>query len=153
MVLEFKDAYASWKKKQVNNPNYDMSRFIDSVKRGYAPIESLLGHQTALYREVHYETLVLDTANQMKNIAEFIGEQWENTLASNDTTRAAQEFDAVRDVAGVESLTLASLKRPVFSDSISQWKKDLTPTEVEQIDIQLADYRRVLGFNTASDKE
>jgi hypothetical protein len=73
------------------------------------------------YHEIRYEELVTQPQRVLQNLFEFLNEPFEP---------AVLEFHRVpRNVAGSEEWSAAAVSRPIFTDSIGRWRRDLTPEE------------------------
>ena len=128
---DLRDIFASWKK----NKKGTLAQFLQIAKTTYQEIGELLGTETRRYREVSYECLVRQTRSAMQAVLDFVGEAWAPGMDRNDT--ANFEYERVKAVVGVHSATAISLKKPIFTDSVGQWRKMLTQTEAAQIETQL----------------
>ncbi len=136
LIRDPRDAYASWKK----NRKHDVARFISDVLAIEAALGEQLGAASPSYCEVHYRDLVLEPARTMREVMAFLGEPWVPAVAENAAGRA--DFDKVRRVTGKESPTLDSLSRPIFKESLGQWRQLLSDEERRRIESELADYGR-----------
>jgi hypothetical protein len=132
---DFRDIYASWKK----NRKASLAEFLDRAKTTYRRLDRLLGHSTDNYLEVNYERLVQQPGPAMREVLEFLNEPWVEGMDRNPGDN--QEYERVRQVVGVESATALALKRPIFSDSVGQWRRILNKEEVAAIDEHLDDFR------------
>lgn len=131
VVRDYRDVYASWKK----NQKRDLSFFLEQVHRVMAVVGDLVGSRTDFYMEIDYQDLVLDTTNTLRDILEHIDEPWVKGIDSY--TGDSQVYEKVLNVVKKSSSTALSLKKPIFSTSIGQWKKILSPEEVLAIETNL----------------
>lgn len=134
VTREFKDCYSSWKMKRGDS----LKDFIDKVKSVYVDIDPMIGNMTNNYYEVDYVQLVTDTENTMKKIINFIECDWEPECATLNLSNTNKERNKVVEVTGKDSHTSISLTKPIFTDSVNQWKKYLTNQEVLEIENELS---------------
>lgn len=141
VTREYKDCFASWKVRRGDN----LEDFLGSTAHAYDDIEGLLGTSTDSYLEVDYVDLVRDTENTMRRVLDFAELAWNPRCAALDLNRTGEEREKVQEVTGRDSLTSVSLTRPIFSDSLGQWRTMLTTDEAARIEAELAGRYRVLG--------
>jgi hypothetical protein len=141
VTREYKDVYASWKTRRRDT----LEAFLSAAKTAYTDIRPNLGHESEGYLEVDYLDLVQDTEATMRRILDALGEDWNPACAVLDVESATRERTQFKDLMGRESWTLVSLSKPIFTESIGQWRKHLTKEEVERIENELAEYYRIFG--------
>jgi hypothetical protein len=141
VTREYKDCFASWKARRGD----DLQTFIDSAKTAYADIEQIAGHSTGNYLEVDYSELVRAPEATMRRLLQQLQLPWSESCARIDTDATTAERGKVRDVLGRESLTAVSLTKPIFSDSIGQWRSILTSEEAQAIESELSPWYAVFG--------
>lgn len=73
--------------------------------------------------EIRYEDLVLDPAKTMRRVLDFVHEPWEIKVAG--FYGEPQDLAKVRKITGITSSTLMRLSRPLATDRIGAWKKEL----------------------------
>jgi len=81
----------------------------------------------------------------MRRVLDFAELAWNPRCAALDLNRTGEEREKVQEVTGRDSLTSVSLTRPIFSDSLGQWRTMLTTDEAARIEAELAGRYRVLG--------
>jgi hypothetical protein len=141
VTREFKDVYASWKSRRRDT----LETFLSAAKTAYTDIRLNLGHESGGYLEVDYLDLVRDTEATMRRILDALGEDWNPDCSVLDVQSGNRERTKFKELMGRESLTLVSLSKPIFTDSIGQWREHLTNEEVERIESELAEYYRIFG--------
>lgn len=141
VTREYKDVFASWKSRRGDS----LETFLLSAKSAYDDICSTLGHESKGYLEVDYQELVCDTEMAMRRVLSAIGEDWNPGCAVLDVEHATRERSKFKDLMGRESWTLVSLSKPIFRNSIGQWREHLTDGEGERIELELAEYYRIFG--------
>jgi len=134
MIRDPRDVYASWKK----NGKYDLDIFMEHAKRIEGCLSTRLGAGDAGYKEVRYEDLVRDPETVMRMVMAFLDEPWEEAVAVNDKGR--EEYERVLNMTGKASATLASLSKPIFTDSMGRWRDLLTAAEADRIVTGLSSY-------------
>ncbi|UJR13092.1 hypothetical protein I4U23_000116 [Adineta vaga] len=89
--------------------------------------------------EVQYEALVFNTNQTLKNICQFIGVEFEQTMmnyyAIDDHSRNPFNFPQNTEAT-----------RPISSESIGRWKRDLNETELEQVMLQIDPVIEKIGY-------
>lgn len=141
VTREYKDCYASWKGKRGDG----IEAFIKSASTAYDDLGSLLGNSAGCYIEVDYNDLVRNTEATMRSLLNALQLEWSDSCTCVDTDATAVERGKVKNVLGRESHTAISLTRPIFTDSIGQWKRILDDDEVLQIEQSLATWYQVFG--------
>lgn len=139
VVRDLRDVYASWKLNKKDN----LKLFIEKVHHICNSLGDMLGQKTNLYLEVNYHTLVFNPTQAMTTVLKHIDEPWVYGIDRNDN--GSREFEKVKQITGKESSTLLSLKKPIFTNSVGQWKKVLTIKEVVIIERELKEYLNVLS--------
>lgn len=141
VTREYRDCFASWKDKRKDS----IEDFLASAKTAYGDVDGLLGQRSAEYLEVDYVELVTRTEETMRRVLDFAGLDWQTACASLDLTTTARERERVKQVIGRDSHTNISLSKPIFGDSIGQWRRILTAEEAARIEAELAPFYAVLG--------
>lgn len=141
VTREYRDCFASWKVRRGDT----LDDFLASARTAYDAIEPLIGTSDARYTEVDYNDLVSDTEATMRRILDFAEVDWDPRCASVDTQATARERETVKRVTGKDSKTSISLARPIFGDSVGQWRSMLEPAEAEAIRSELAPWYARLG--------
>jgi len=137
VVRDYRDVYASWKRKG----KYNIEQFISKVNTIAQSNTALLGTHSEFYLEVDYELLVTDTTSALKAILSHIGEDWVDGLESYEGD--SSDFNRLYQATGQKSSTLESIARPVFTTSIGQWKNILEIEEVRRIEGELGDLMKI----------
>lgn len=142
VTREPRDCFASWKDKRGD----DLETFLAAANRVWDALGDKigLGHQPG-YLELDYADLVTDTPTSMANLLRGLGEPWHDSVAALDLDATERERETVKRVTGRDSHTNRSLVRPIFSDSIGQWRHILTPAEAETIVTELAPLYERMG--------
>ena len=117
----------------------------ESVLRAYADISGLLGTTADDYIEVDYNDLVTDPQATIMGVLRHIGEEWDPACDKLDLTTTKEERGKVNRILGRESHTANSLTKPVFTDSIGQWRRLITADEQRRIEQELARFYDALG--------
>ncbi len=141
VTREYRDCFASWKVRRGN----DLDTFINAVDIAYEDIDGMLGSNTDNYMEVDYIDLVSDTENAIKKILDFVDAIWDDNCVRINTVNTSEEREKVKQVVGKDSKTSISLSKPIFTDSIGQWKTLLTTVEAEYIKSKLSKRYTQLG--------
>ena len=134
VTREYKDCFASWKDKRRD----DIDRFMAAVGRAYETIEPLLGTRSDAYMEVDYDALVSDAEAVMRDVLAQVEAPWDARCAALDLDDTGKQRAKVKDVSGRDSLTLVSLTKPIFTDSVGQWRDILSDAEAARIERGLA---------------
>ena len=134
VIRDLRDVYASWKR----NGKYDLNTFVDHVKRIQDLHGDRLGTTGDRYLEVYYRDLVTQPTETMTRVLAFCGESFVPGVDEN--RKGMGEYEKVLAVTGKASPTLRSLARPIFTDSLGQWRRHLTSAEVQTITSQLRPY-------------
>lgn len=88
------------------------------------------------YIEVRYEKLVADPKAELLRVLEFLNEPWnDGLLEAHGTTEGPKGGND---------------HRPVFSTSVSRWFQDLSPEELETIEIVAGETMRQFGYPLAT---
>lgn len=140
VVRDYRDVYASWKRKG----KYNIEQFIAKANAIAESNSGLLGTHSDFYLEVDYEFLVTDTKAALKVILSHVGEDWEDGLEIYEGDRS--DYNRLLDATGQKSSTLESIAKPVFTTSIGQWKNILNEEEVQCIEGELGDYMRIWNW-------
>jgi hypothetical protein len=141
VTREYKDVYASWKVRRGDS----LETFLRAAKSAYGEIRDLMGTRTADYMEVDYLDLVRAPEATMRAVLEHIGEPWHRGCAGLDVDRGQTERRSFRQLMGRESWTLVSLSKPIFTDSIGQWREHISDGEKLAIERELAEYYGIYG--------
>lgn len=141
VTREYKDIYASWKTRRGDS----LETFIDAAKRSYDDIRPLLGHRVDGYREVDYVELVENTEHTMRGVLADIGMEWDEGCGAIDTGEGERERRLFKELMGRESWTLVSLSKPIFTDSIGQWRDRISAAESQRIETELGEYYEIFG--------
>lgn len=141
VTREYKDCFASWKDRRGD----DLDTFLAAATTAYDDIQELLGTTTEHYLEVDYSELASDTESTMRRILTHVGLDWDGACTSIDLKETRTERTKVQNVLGRDSLTAASLTRPIFTDSLGQWRNILNENEISRIDHDLAPWYKILG--------
>lgn len=140
VVRDYRDVYASWKKKG----KYNIDQFIEKVITIADRNSMLLGTHSDFYLEVDYENLVTDTTGALKVILSHLGEKWVDGLENYEGDRS--DYNRLLKATGQKSSTLDSIGKPVFTTSIGQWKNILDKKEVKRIEDELGHLMRVWNW-------
>jgi hypothetical protein len=141
VTREYKDTYASWKVRRKDS----LDTFLKAAKGAYVDIRPLLGRQTEKYLEVDYVDLVTETEGTIRKVLDHLGEDWDPACIELNVDKTGTERKRFKDLLGRESWTLVSLSKPIFNNSIEQWRKYITEEERRIIEKELADYYGVFG--------
>lgn len=137
VVRDYRDVYASWKKKG----KYNLDQFISKAKIIAEKNSTMLGSGSDFYLEVDYEKLVTDTPAVLTTILNHLGEKWVDELSCYEGD--SSDYEKLYRITGQESSTLESVSRPIFTDSLGQWESILEAKEVERIEKDLGDIMRI----------
>jgi len=140
VVRDFRDVYASWKK----NRSESLEQFIDKVRLVCETASPYLGQRTDFYMEVEYSALVTRPVDVMREVCRHVEAEWIPELAAFEGS--SDEFDKVLKTTGKASATLENIKRPIFTDSVGQWKRMLAPGEAATIERELEPYFKLWGI-------
>lgn len=141
MTREYKDTFASWK----INKGKEIDAFLTSALGAYGDILELLGSKTENYIEVDYNDLVTNPKSTVKQVLNHIGEEWSPECTQLDLTATEGERGTVRRILGRESHTAVSLTKPIFPDSIGQWRHLITEDEQRRIEKELSRFYDIFG--------
>ena len=141
VTREYKDVYASWKERKGKT----IEEFLESALGAYEDISGLLGTTADAYMEVDYHDLVTDSRSTIERILRHIGEDWDPACGHLDLDATKGECGKVTRILGRESHTANSLTKPVFTDSIGQWRRLITADEQRRIEQELARFYDALG--------
>ena len=142
MIREYKDTFASWKERRKDS----LERFLATVRQTYDDVRPLLGRETERYLEVNYDDLVTETEKTMRRVLAKIGVPWDDACARINLENTRSERNKFQKVLNRESPTLVSLTRPIFTDSLQQWRRILSAEEAARIEEEFAEYYDVFGF-------
>ena len=140
VVRDYRDVYASWKRKG----KYNIDQFIHKANVIAESNPGLLGTHSDFYLEVDYELLVTDTTSALKTILSHIGEEWVDGLDDYEGDRS--DYNRLFQATGQKSSTLESIAKPVFTTSIGQWKKILNHDEVTRIEDDLGSLMKIWNW-------
>ena len=146
VTREYKDTYASWKVRRRDS----LETFMSAAKGAYDDIGPLLGMETERYMEVDYVELVSETEQTMRRVLAHIGEKWDPACAALNVEKTGGERTHFKELLGRESWTLVSLSKPIFRNSIGQWRKYITDDEKMIIERELAEYYEIFGNRWSS---
>lgn len=141
VTREYKDIYASWKVRRGDS----LDTFLNAAKGAYEDIRPLMGRDAPGYLEVDYIDLVRDTENTMRRILRLLAEEWNASCATLDVEHGKQERAKFKQLMGRESWTFVSLSKPIFEDSIGQWRGHVSTEEAARIESELSDFYDVYG--------
>jgi hypothetical protein len=141
VTREYKDVYASWKIRRGDS----LEIFLAAAKTAYEDIRPTLGRDSQGYLEVDYQDLVCDTETVMRRILDRVGEDWHPGCAVLDVDHGTRERTKFKQLMGRESWTLVSLSKPIFTNSIGQWREHLSKEEAARIETELAEYYEIFG--------
>lgn len=134
VTREYKDCFASWKTRRRDS----LDTFLAAVDRAYEGVESLLGARTNAYIEVDYSELVTDTEASVRRILAHIETSWDPRSMVLDLDATTKQRLTMQQVTGRDSHTLVSLTRPIFTESMGQWRSILSDEEAARIERELA---------------
>lgn len=80
---------------------------------------------------VRYEQLVMNTADTMKIVMDFLDEEWEESLSYFPGQK--EEYQKVLEITGKASTTLDRLRKPISNDRVNIWKGLIPESEIEEI--------------------
>lgn len=146
VTREYKDVYASWKTRRGDT----LDTFLDAAKKTYDDVRPLLGRSADGYREIDYLDLVLNTEQTMRSVLADLGLPWDPACAVLDVDEGQRERRLFKDLMGRESWTLVSLSKPIFTDSIGQWRNLISEEESRQIEAELGEYYEIFGQRWAN---
>lgn len=142
VTREFRDCFASWKDKRGD----DLATFLAAARDAYDDLGELVGTRRAPgYLEVDYAELVGDTPAAMTRVLEALGEPVDEACLAVDLEATARERETVRQVTGRDSHTNRSLARPIFTESVGQWRRLLGEEEAATIRRELTPLYDRLG--------
>ncbi len=119
------DVFASWKK----NKKSGIEHFIVVAAEFQAQLQHYAEERSV--QVVGYEELVRETRAVLDRVLTFIGESFVEGL--HEFRGDERDYHQILKVTGKRSPTAASIRRPIFDDSIGQWKKLLDSNEVDAI--------------------
>lgn len=146
VTREYKDIYASWKVRRGDS----LETFLAAAKRAYDDIRPLMGRESPGYFEIDYLDLVRNTEDTMRRVLKILGEEWTASCATLDVEHGRQERTKFKELMGRESWTFVSLSKPIFEDSIGQWREHVSSDEAARIESELAELYDVFGHNWQS---
>jgi hypothetical protein len=147
VTREPRDCFASWKDKRGD----DLPAFLAAAQRMWQAVGPLVGRGAAPgYLEIDYAELVGDTRAAMARLLAALDEPWNDGCARLDLDATARERETVKRVTGRDSHTNRSLVRPIFTDSIGQWRRLLAPEEAAAVRAELAPLYDRLGDRWAA---
>lgn len=141
VTREYKDCYASWKTRRGDS----LDAFMAAVSASYANAKDLLGKESDRYMEVDHDALVRDPEATMGRVLEFADLAWEPACAIINLEHTNYERGKVIEVLGKDSHTNISLTKPIFTDSIGQYRSLLCAHEIDRIESELAPYYEIYG--------
>ena len=141
VTREYKDTYASWKVRRRDS----LETFLSAAKGAYDDIRLLLGAKNERYLEVDYVELVTETEQTMRRVLAHIGEKWDPACAALNVEQTGGERTHFKELMGRESWTLVSLSKPIFTNSIGQWRRFVDKEEQRIIEKELAEYYEIWG--------
>ncbi len=101
---EYKDTFSSWKTRNDGTlKDKTAQEFVGIVKSSYKHIFDYLGTQNDQYIEVKYEDTVNNTEKVLRNVMEFLGEEWIDNL--HIYNGSSNEIDKCRQVIKKDSST------------------------------------------------
>ncbi|HEY1707503.1 MAG TPA: sulfotransferase [Rhizomicrobium sp.] len=99
-------------------------------------------HFTTHYFEVRYEDLVREPWRELARLFAFLGEPFDERVLA---------FHAVgREVHGTEEWSAEAVRRPIFTDSVGRFRRDLSPKALDAVIANAADALAALGYLEAS---
>lgn len=142
VTREPRDCFASWKDKRGDS----LDTFLVAAKRLWNALGDRVGsrHHPG-YLELDYVDLVANAHKTMGSLLADLGEDWDDAVAAINIDAMQRERQTVKRVTGRDSHTNRSLVRPIFSDSVGQWRNLLTREEAETIVTELAPYYARMG--------
>ena len=141
LVRDYRDVWASWRRNQKGS-------LEDFIAAAQAAADALAPHLEAPWlRALSYEALVLEPEATLRGLTDFVGVPWVPGLERYEGDDA--DLRKVREVTGRESPTTRSLARPLFTDSVGQWRAALPPAEAEAIVGRLGAAAALLGVELA----
>ncbi|EKD98679.1 MAG: hypothetical protein ACD_23C00315G0005 [uncultured bacterium] len=141
VTREYKDTFASWKVRRGD----DINTFLDWSLVAYEQIRPLMGTEQQNYLEVDYFDLVVNSEHTMRRVLEKIGEPWDAACSQIVVKDTEEERIKIKNIIKRESLTSVSLAKPIFTDSICQWKRLISKGEANIIDKEFAPYYAIYG--------
>jgi len=142
---EYKDTFSSWKTRNNGTlKDKDVQEFVKIVKNSYIHIFDYLGTQNNRYIEVKYEDTVNNTEKVLRDVIEFLDEDWIDGLHMYEGSN--NEINKCRQVIKKDSSTSISLTKPIFKDRIGHWENEITQEEADFIDNELGIYSEKLGY-------
>ncbi len=142
VTREPRDCFASWKDKRGDT----LDIFLAAAGRVWDGTADVLGCAPQPgYLEVDYNALVSQPAEVMAPLLDALGEPWDHRVATLDTDAMVGERETVKAVTGRDSHTNRSLVRPIFTDSVGQWRRILTEDEAKTIRTELSSFYDRLG--------
>lgn len=125
MQRDLRDVYASWKK----NKKRSLENFLEIAAQYQIEVTKYRADDRLLL--ISYKDLVMDTRGVLKKVFPFIGENYLEGLENYEGDES--DYNKVLKVTGKISATTESLKKPIFTNSLNQWKEILNTEEAEKI--------------------
>ena len=126
MQRDLRDVYASWKKNKKRN----LENFLEVATQFKNIVQSQKDKEHLL--TVSYFDLVIHTKKVLEEILNFIDEPYIDGLENYQGDN--RDYEKVLAVTGKISPTTASLKKPIFTNSIGQWEEILNHQEILRIE-------------------
>ncbi|MDG2483080.1 MAG: sulfotransferase [Alphaproteobacteria bacterium] len=147
VTREPRDCLASWKDKRGD----DLLAFLAAAQRVWDALGDRLGRGSGSgYLEIDYSDLVGSTGTAMAALLSGLDEPWHADVAEIDLCATHRERETVKRVTGRDSHTNRSLARPIFTDSVGQWRSILSDEEAATITAELAPLYERLGERWAA---
>lgn len=134
MVRDSRDSISSMVAKGLDI-NLATTRWVNSIKQ-VVSLQNRLGKNQFL--EVRYEDLVTEPVTTVSNSCRFLGLDYEDKMLDfwkAPTTIEHQEYDHHRNIS-----------KPIFTDSVGQWKKRLTPQDIQNITMKTKIWLDYFGY-------
>lgn len=125
MDRDLRDVYASWKK----NKKRSLENFLEQAQKFNSVLERQNNNNKLLI--ISYSDLVNQPKITLQKALHFIGEKYIEGLENYQGDN--QDYQKVLAVTGKVSPTTESLKKPIFTNSIGQYKIILSSEEIEKI--------------------
>jgi hypothetical protein len=90
------------------------------------------------YMEVRYEDLVADTEGQVRRVLDFVGEPF--------TPEVLEYYRKKHDWAAMNQKGAEQAAKPVYSDSIGRWRREMTEKQQKQFHKVAGPTLRMLGY-------
>ena len=137
------DVFCSCKEaKKWDNPNL----FVDTWSKIFNNLNKLRTNKN--YLEIHYEDLILDRIETLKNFYNFCELEWDNKYSEHFEEK--NEYLLVKEKTGKDSTTLKRLSEPITKKRIGIGSQKLSSVEVNQIINIVKDKNLFNEFNRAS---